>query len=54
MFFIPFPHANLIVCGSWTTATIKMELFDQVTIYLCIFEKKTIVLVAEVSALYRV
>ena len=50
VFFRPFPHANLIGRGSTATATIKMELFDQVTLCLGILKKKTIVLVAEARA----
>ena len=40
--------------GSRATATTKMELCDQFTLYVGFFETKTIVLVAEARALYGV
>ena len=47
------PHVNLVDCGSRTTATTKMELFNKVTLCLGILERKVIVLVAEAKVLYR-
>ena len=52
VFFRPSTHANLKDPRSRGTATTKMELFDQVTLYLGTLERKTIVLVAETRALF--
>ena len=54
VFFRPSPHANLKGHGPRTTATTKMQLFDQVTFCLGIFERKTVLLVVETKAFYRV
>ena len=50
----PSAHANFKDRGSRATATTKMELCDQFTLYVGFFETKTIVLVAEARALYGV
>ena len=54
VFFRHFSHANLKFRRYRTTATTTMELLHQVTLYLCIFERKTIALVVEISTSYRV
>ena len=47
-------HADLRGHGFRPSATIKMELFDQVPLYLGVLKRKTIVLVTEANNLYRV